>query len=180
MGKTGLTNCFGGWVLKPISFRNWPLELSITLAAKCCIARSQVADIHEKRSIGNFGLTADLRCTAAFPRNWRATGVTDGPLRTFARLGLAAAQLPHTGHQWHRAAWTDTPRSAVQYQTDLLRAAVSGVSRKRWSWRQLFHGDRRGAQQPLLGYSMARCSQETLDMQILYQGLSGLMQLLGG
>jgi len=56
MGKTGLTNCFGGWVLKPISFRNWPLELSITLAAKCCIARSQVADIHEKRSIGNFGL----------------------------------------------------------------------------------------------------------------------------
>lgn len=64
MGKTGLTNCFGGWVLKPISFRNWPLELSITLAAKCCIARSQVADIHEKRSIGNFGLITN---NANFP-----------------------------------------------------------------------------------------------------------------
>lgn len=62
MGKTGLTNCFGGWVLKPISFRNWPLELSITLAAKCCIARCQVADIHEKRSIGNFGLRAADLC----------------------------------------------------------------------------------------------------------------------
>jgi hypothetical protein len=61
MGKTGLTNCFGGWASMPNSFASRLIDLSAKRRAKCGIEGSQLADTHENRSICDSGLEAALR-----------------------------------------------------------------------------------------------------------------------
>ena len=49
--------------------------------------------------------------------------VANGPLRTLAKITVAAAQLPHTGPSCHCAARSKIPRSAVRDFRDGARAA---------------------------------------------------------
>ena len=65
-------------------------------------------------------------CAFSYERMLRI--LLTGPMRTFAGPCLAAAQLLHTGHLWHGAAWSDSPRSAVRDKAVACHSACDGRS----------------------------------------------------